>query len=273
LNSASFGTVAGGLSNSVASTHSSIGGGNLNTIQSNANFSTIAGGAANTNASFQSFIGGGVQNLVATGAGNSVVSGGANNKILANAYGSAIGGGYNNTNGSQYATVPGGYFNAAMGLFSFAAGQQARALHQGSFVWADSLNAPFASTSNDQFLVRAAGGVGINTNNPGATLDVNGTLRVGAGTTIFKNLQGGIAQMASGSATVKTNFTFSFPKAYSTVPTVVISANSGNVVPVDDTFAVSVRAITTTSCTVNIVRVDNPSGWSQQVKINWVAWE
>ena len=117
------------------------------------------------------------------------------------------------------------------------------------------------------------GNVGINTTNPTAKLDVNGSFRVGSGTTIFNNLQAGLAQMATGSPTVKTNFTFTFPKAFGSVPNVIVSARSGNVVPVDDTFAVTVRDVTTTTCTVNIVRVDNPSGWSQQVKINWLAWE
>ena len=268
-----YAVISGGASNSVASPFAAVGGGSRNTIKTNANYAYIAGGALNTNSAFQSYIGGGVGNYIDNGAVNSVVNGGSDNKILANAYGSVVGGGYGNTNGSPYATIPGGYYNAAMGMYSFAAGHQALAMHDGSFVWADSQNANFASTATGQFLIRAAGNVGINTNNPGATLDVNGTIRVGAGTTIFKNLQGGIAQMASGSSTVKTNFTFTFPKAFSTVPNVIISPVSGNIVPVDDTFAVTVRAVTTTSCTVNIVRVDNPSGWSQQVKINWLAWE
>lgn len=65
--------------------------------------------------------------------------------------------------------------NEAGGSYSFAAGQQAKALHQGAFVWADSQNAPFASTANDQFLIRAQGGVGIGTASPDATLTVNGS--------------------------------------------------------------------------------------------------
>jgi len=54
-------------------------------------------------------------------------------------------------------------------------------LHQGAFVWADSQNAVFASTANDQFLLRAAGGVGINTATPvGNALCVNGDTRLDA---------------------------------------------------------------------------------------------
>ena len=42
---------------------------------------------------------------------------------------------------------------------TFATGNQARAVHQGAFVWADSTNAAFASTGVNQFLIRANGGV------------------------------------------------------------------------------------------------------------------
>lgn len=74
--------------------------------------------------------------------------------------------------------MPGGYGNIAGGDHSFAAGSNAKANHQGAFVWGDSTNADFASTANNQFLIRSTGGVGINTNAPNATLDVSGTVRL-----------------------------------------------------------------------------------------------
>jgi len=231
-----------------------IGGGALNTIGTNS-AATISGGYNNSALASDSTLGGGAANRIESAASYSTISGGALN-----------------TNTGSYATVPGGDQNSAAAN-AFAAGHRAKAVNTGAFVWADSQDTNFTSTANNQFLVRAAGGVGINTNNPGATLDVNGSLRVGNGTTIINNLQAGIAQMATGSDTVRTNFTFTFPKAFSSVPNVVISALNGNVSPVDDTFAVSVRDLTATTCTVNIVRVDNPSGWSQHVKINWIAWQ
>jgi hypothetical protein len=46
------------------------------------------------------------------------------------------------------------------------------AAHAGTFVWADSTNARFASTAQDQFLIRATGGVGIGTDSPEAPLHV-----------------------------------------------------------------------------------------------------
>jgi hypothetical protein len=108
-----------------------------------------------------------------------VIAGGLDNTIQPGSTLSTISGGYLNTvqTGSSYATIPGGSENIASGNYSFAAGQQAQALHSGAFVWADSQFATFASTGPNQFIIRAQGGVGINTNNPaGAALNVNGKI-------------------------------------------------------------------------------------------------
>jgi hypothetical protein len=59
--------------------------------------------------------------------------------------------------------------------YAFAAGRRAKAVNTGAFVWADSQNADFSSTAANQFLVRAAGGVGINTTNPVVPLTVEGS--------------------------------------------------------------------------------------------------
>lgn len=60
-----------------------------------------------------------------------------------------------------------------MGAYSFAAGTQAKANHTGAFVWGDNTFADFASTGNNQFLIRAGGGVGVGTNAPAAQLHVS----------------------------------------------------------------------------------------------------
>jgi len=52
--------------------------------------------------------------------------------------------------------------NQAAQAFSFAAGRRARANHTGAFVWADSQNTDFASSTPNQFSVRASGGVRFN---------------------------------------------------------------------------------------------------------------
>ncbi len=79
------------------------------------------------------------------------------------------------------------------------------------------------------------------------------------------------------SSTVETNFTIIFPQPFTTLPKVIASI-SGDTNPAyanaSDTFAMSIRAITNSaSFTVNVVRVDAPTGWSQQLRINWQAWQ
>jgi hypothetical protein len=64
-----------------------------------------------------------------------------------------------NTASGDYATVPGGVNNLASGDYSFAAGNGAQAVNDGAFVWADDSGASFASTADNQFAVRASGGV------------------------------------------------------------------------------------------------------------------
>jgi hypothetical protein len=57
--------------------------------------------------------------------------------------------------------VPGGYNNTADGYSAFAAGYRAKALHGGSFVWADQIEADFASSAVNQFNLRCTGGARI----------------------------------------------------------------------------------------------------------------
>jgi hypothetical protein len=62
---------------------------------------------------------------------------------------------------------------------SFAAGDKAQAIHVGCFVWSDDSDAfnPLTTTADRQFLIRAAGGVGIGTATPTGALDVAGSIR------------------------------------------------------------------------------------------------
>jgi hypothetical protein len=120
---------------------STIVGGNMNTIETNADFSFIGGGTANT---------------IGTNSDFSTIGGGNQNVIAPNSFA---------------ATIPGGDSNAATNN-AFAAGRRAKANHTGAFVWADSQNSDFASTDTNQFLIRASGGVGIGTTAPEADLHV-----------------------------------------------------------------------------------------------------
>ncbi len=139
-------------------------------------------------------IGGSASNTVPAGVFGATVGGGYNN--TASGFDATVGGGYNNTASGSYATVGGGYNNTASGYratvggggsntangdYSFAAGRQAKATHDGAFVWADATNADFTSDLADTFNVRASNGARVVANHDGNGLAVynNGTNGVG----------------------------------------------------------------------------------------------
>jgi hypothetical protein len=78
-------------------------------------------------------------------------------------YSTAMGRG---TTASDFASTAIGYETAASGDYSIAMGRGANANHNGSFVWADSGTGDFASTADNQFSIRAAGGVRLSDNTP-----------------------------------------------------------------------------------------------------------
>ena len=165
-----FATVSGGSGNVANNTHSTVAGGQSNVAYGvNA---TVGGGSSNTAAGAISTVAGGHGNRA--GAYMSTVGGGGNNS--ADSYISTVAGGENNVAGGIYSTVPGGDRNSAGGDHSFAAGRRAKADHNGAFVWADSADADFISSGDNQFLIRASGGVGIGTNDPAEQLDVAGNI-------------------------------------------------------------------------------------------------
>ena len=168
-----YSTVSGGLANAANGSYATIGGGKFNSVNAGEG-SVIAGGSSNSANGFSAAIGGGANNSAAWGA---AIAGGSTNTADDH---SSIGGGLGNTAVGLCSIVPGGSHNTAAGYYAFAAGRRAKANHEGSFVWADSTDADFASTGGNQFLIRAAGGVGINNDNPnGAALAVNGNVTVG----------------------------------------------------------------------------------------------
>jgi hypothetical protein len=184
--------VGGGTNNVAGGQNSVIGGGVGNSISTVfSGGTTIGGGSANAIGSqaLGSTIGGGTGNRIDTFSQWSVIAGGANNASTFGATRAVISGGQGNLVSNSYGTIPGGFDNAA-GESAFAAGSAAKAQHRGSWVWADNAagfdfsgnytGADFASTRTNQFLVRASGGVGINTNNPQAALHVRGNIATDA---------------------------------------------------------------------------------------------
>lgn len=199
--------IAGGTGNEIRSNayHATIAGGQGNRILDVSGYGTaspvIGGGFRNTIESwaFNAAIGGGTDNRIQFDADAATIAGGGNNLIGTNANAAVIGGGSGNiiSNNAVGGIIPGGFLNTVGGTYGFAAGQRAKANHQGAFVWADSQSADFASSANNQFLVRAAGGVGINKNNPATALDVNGAVTAssfsGSGAGLIGILTAGLA--------------------------------------------------------------------------------
>lgn len=179
----------GGNSNRVTDDYGTIGGGQVNVAgdlagtTSDHNFATVAGGTFNVASGQRSAVGGGFANTASgesatvAGGNSNTASGvqatvaGGNSNNSAGLY-ATIGGGFDNTASGNWSTVPGGRLNEAVGDHSLAAGRKAKANHGGAFVWADGTDADFASTATNQFLVRAGGGVGLGTNQPGNQLHV-----------------------------------------------------------------------------------------------------
>ncbi|MGA7306274.1 MAG: hypothetical protein WBW88_15460, partial [Rhodothermales bacterium] len=132
----SGGTIGGGSGNLVGGVHATVGGGGSN--HATAEYATVAGGHQGRSTGESSTVGGGTFNKASGGS----------------------------------ATVPGGAFNLAKGVGSFAAGVFAHASNDNSFVWSDGSGDSLVTTADNQFLVRAAGGVGIGTNTPDGALHV-----------------------------------------------------------------------------------------------------
>jgi hypothetical protein len=122
-------------------------------------------------------IGGFLNNRVVNGAGGATISGGGfydsqfninyYNEVGA-AYGS-IGGGANNRVEALYGTVPGGLNNQANGYASFAAGLNAHAVHDKSFLWSD--GAVVNSSGPNLFEVYSRSGATFHTGNGYLTAD------------------------------------------------------------------------------------------------------
>jgi hypothetical protein len=181
-------SVLGGEGNSVTSQYGSIAGGQFNAVPATAPWGVVAGGASNL------------------GSGSrSVVSGGAFN--TASGFSSSVAGGENNCAGGNFSYVGGRAAKVRPGSNSGAVGTGCEAValsgdsdgDNGTFVWADSTGLPFVSTGANQFLIRAAAGVGINTNTPAAALTVSNPLGVG-NTATFESPGNTVVAIASTSA-------------------------------------------------------------------------
>jgi hypothetical protein len=195
-------TISGGSTNSAAGLDATVGGGLLNNASDQSgtvsggghnaavgNYATVGGGFADSARGTGAIVSGGYRNIA--GKEYSTVSGGSTNKADSNyavvggglnnvamGYAATVGGGIFDTASGDFATVSGGRDNTASGDYSIAVGRastaagdnsmavglQAKALHDGSFVWADMNGTNYNSTAENEFSVRASGGIRIHSN-------------------------------------------------------------------------------------------------------------
>jgi hypothetical protein len=107
---------------------------------------------------------------------------------------------------------------------SMAVGSRAVVDHPGTFVWADNTGTQFLSSTNNQFLIRASGGVGINTNlTTNVALNVRGNVTVN-GTVTATNFSGRFTGNASGLTNTPTQGNYVF--VYDTSTQTAASANT-----------------------------------------------
>ncbi|MGY6555007.1 MAG: tail fiber domain-containing protein [Wenzhouxiangella sp.] len=187
-----FGTIGGGQANIAgldngnpsSAPWATVGGGLDN--QAGGQGATVSGGEKNFAINNQATIGGGNDNVVFGVAGT--IAGGVSN-VVRGIDSVIVGGGFNAARGAA-STVGGGRSNCAGGNFSWAGGQNAKIRpaetmgeslgtgcfqvptsgnatgDQGTFMWSDAQSGAFQSTGNNQFLVRAGGGVFFGTAGP-----------------------------------------------------------------------------------------------------------
>lgn len=186
-----YGVIGGGYSNvagdqmgsNADAGYATVSGGRNSTAASLG--STVSGGAENLALGAHASVGGGFRNR--TTQADATIAGGERNS--ANGAASAVaGGGANDARGLR-SFIAGGSFNCAGADFSFAGGRQAKVRpgadpnqtnpntacsglpsypggggDSGTFIWADGQDAPFVSSGINQFLIRADGGLFLNTN-------------------------------------------------------------------------------------------------------------
>jgi len=154
--SGSYATVSGGYSNTVTADSSTVGGGAFHTVTGTR--ATVGGGWQNTASGAYATVGGGGLN---NASGSDATVGGGYSNTVSGSY-ATVGGGHSNTASGSRSTVGGGNSNTAAGDYSFVVGRRAKntnTTHDGVFLFADSTNADFNSSTANEFAARANGGV------------------------------------------------------------------------------------------------------------------
>jgi hypothetical protein len=237
-------SVLGGAYNVASGTGATVGGGGYDGTTASGNgasgqVSFIGGGIGNGASGYAAAIGGGFGNGASgsdafVGGGDANIASGNDLAVISSsplrfAQGnSTVSGGYGNVASASCAMVPGGALNTASGDFSLAAGFRAAAANLGSFVWADdSTSSTFSTAANNQFLIRATGGVGIGTSQTppgGLRVDSGGLAVTGASSPNYGTAAGVFLEKAGSAAAV-----YAYNYATSTPESLGLNSPGGNV--------------------------------------------
>jgi hypothetical protein len=80
-------------------------------------------------------------------------------------------------------------------------------------------------------------------------------------------------QGIGGNATPSKQVTVTFATAFSGTPRVIATVRNDSGWDVGDTFAVTIRKVSSTQFTVNVLRLDSAQPWNQNPLLDWMAWE
>ena len=148
----------------------------------------------------------------------STVSGGTGN--VASGQSSTVSGGEKNSASGNYSAIPGGLSNEASKDYTFAAGRRAKAIHAGSFVWGDGTDADKSTTGDNQFLIKASGGMAVNaTPISGTSLNVSGGLKADSADISTLKVSTLTTTSVSGNGTIPINGIIIWSGASTAIPT------------------------------------------------------
>ena len=86
----------------------------------------------------------------------------------------------------------------------------------------------------------------------------------------LKQIMHGTAAIGDSTGGVKT-VTIAFPTPFTGPPRIVATSRADNS---SEVYGLTTRSISATQFEVNVVRLDVPgAAWSQQLQLDWMAWE
>jgi hypothetical protein len=100
----------------------------------------------------------------------------------------------------------------------------------------------------------------------------SGSITIGPAGAPLKSLRTGSILIGTNS-TVSKIVTNTFASTFTTTPRILVSGQNDSTSLLSDIFAFGVRSITTSNVVLNVRRLDTATGWTQNLEVNYMAWE